>query len=177
MGVQVKTYLQNNSAMQKVVNRCSAVLLMVLCLLLRAGANVDITILPRNLSVREGEYATFTCEVPCSHTVLWYVGDSHNSFPLPYIDSVPELEYTRSFTPEEGCESTDPGTYIDSLTLLATADLDRMAVQCSVSMISCDPGDTSCGATMYSRFRTLRGVCVCVCEPGTNACGIAYPVM
>lgn len=127
-------------------------------------ANVDITILPRNLSVREGEYATFTCEVPCSHTVLWYVGDVHNSFPLPYMDGddVPELEYTRSLSPEGGCDSTDPGTYIDSLTLLATADLDRMAVQCSVSMISCDLGDASCSATMYSRFRTLRGVCVCV---------------
>ena len=123
---------------------------------------MDINILPRNLSVREGENATFTCEVPCSHTVLWYVGDIHNSFPLPYMDDVPELEYIRSFVPGGGCPFTDPGTYIDKLTLVATAELDRMAVQCSVSMISCDPEDGSCGATMYSRFRTLRGVCVCV---------------
>ena len=95
--------------------------------------------------------------------MYWYVGDFYNSFPLPEEDTVPGLTYTRTLDPEGGCAFSDPGTYTDSITLLATPDLDHVVVQCSASMISCAAGDTSCGSPVYSRFRTLRGVCVCVC--------------
>ena len=124
--------------------------------------------MPRNLTVKEGESATFTCELPCTHAAYWYVGDLYNSVPLPYVDTVPGLTYTRSITPAGGCEV---GTYVDSITIEAMADLDRVAVQCAVSLIDC-PIDETC-SIVYSRFRTLRGwpytvslslcVCVCVC--------------
>ena len=126
-------------------------------------------LLPRNLTVREGEDATFTCELPCSHEAFWYIGDYANSFPLPFTDSEPDLTYSRGF-PDGSCEITDPGSYIDSLTILATPELNNVAVQCSASMINCESGDDSCGDIMYSRFRILRGMYVYICR----MCGMCF---
>ena len=116
---------------------------------------VNINIMPRNLTVQEGQYANFTCEVPCSHSAYWYVGDLYNSAPLPYTDVVPGITYTRSIIGP--CAPSAPGNYTDRISILATADLDRIAVQCSASRIICDANDASCGDIVYSRFRTLRG--------------------
>lgn len=141
---------------------------------LATSTDTVITLMPRNLTVKEGEYATFRCELPCSHVAFWYVGDFHNSFPLPYDDTDTELVYTRGQIPEDGCSATDPGTYIDTITLLATSDMNKVAVQCSASMIQCGIGDT-CNS-VYSRFRTLRGmdvVCVCVRTFSSDTCGLA----
>jgi hypothetical protein len=138
------------------MGRHSAVLWPVLYLLLRAGAtstNTAISIVQRNLTVREGEDATFMCEVPCTHNVFWYVGDYYNSFVLPYDDSVPELTYSRSYSV---CNSA--GRYNDTLTLEATPELNDVAIQCSASMTDCNFGDDSCSIITYSRFRIIRGM-------------------
>lgn len=112
----------------------------------------NINIMPRNLTVQEGQYANFTCEVPCSHFAYWYIGDFYNSASLPITDVVPGITYTRSFI--GACAPSSPGNYTDRISILATADLDRIAVQCSASRIQCD--ELSC-PVVYSRFRTLRG--------------------
>ena len=120
--------------------------------------NTAISIVQRNLTVREGEEAVFMCDVPCTHTAFWYVDGFFDSFALPYNDNLPDLTYSRSYS---SCNSA--GRYNDTLTLLATPELDHSAVQCSASMTDCGSGDDSCSIIIYSRFRILRGVCVCVC--------------
>ena len=132
-----------------------------LSLLPATNTNTAITIIQRNLTVRDDQEAVFMCEVPCTHEAFWYVADLHNSFALPYTDTLSELTYSRSYS---AC--TSAGRYNDTLTLTATPELNNVPIQCSASMIDCNSGDDSCGFIVYSRFRILRGtyiLCVCVC--------------
>ena len=132
-----------------------------LSLLPATNTNTAITIIQRNLTVRDDQEAVFMCEVPCTHEAFWYVAGLHNSFALPYTDTLSELTYSRSYS---AC--TSAGRYNDTLTLTATPELNNVPIQCSASMIDCNSGDDSCGFIVYSRFRILRGtyiLCVCVC--------------
>ena len=104
---------------------------------------------PRNVHVREGQYANFSCEVPCSSDVFWFVGDLFNSTPLQFGLSNDVIMVTRD---QSGCSLSD--TKFDNISILATADLDHMAVQCSVVDA---PG---CESVLYSRFRILKGLFV-----------------
>ena len=92
------------------------------------------------------------CEIPCTHEAFWYIADLHNSFALPYTDTLSELTYSRSYS---ACNSA--GRYNDTVTLTATPELNNAPIQCSASMIDCNSGDESCGVIVYSRFRILRG--------------------
>ncbi|CAI8032618.1 hypothetical protein GBAR_LOCUS18432 [Geodia barretti] len=144
----------NSAVVVSTMSRCSAVLLSTILCLLCAGAtntNTAITIIQRNLTVRDGQEAVFMCEVPCTHEAFWYVADLHNSFALPYTDTLSELTYSRSYS-----DCTSAGRYNDTLTLTATPELNNVPIQCSASMIDCNSGDDSCGFIVYSRFRILR---------------------
>ena len=113
----------------------------------------SIIIRPRGITIREGEYANFSCEVPCSSDVFWFIGDLFNSAPIQYIDSPGGVMYTRIRDPETGCLSS--GNRFENLSILAMPDLDNMAVQCSVIDAS------SCESTLYSRFRLMKGNFTC----------------
>ena len=99
---------------------------------------------PLNVTVREGEYGHFSCEVPCFSVVFWFVGDLFNSTPLP-LESVDEIMFTRT---ESSCNQS--GKKIANINILATPNLDRAAVQCSIADA---PG---CESILYSRFRLLN---------------------
>ena len=119
------------------------------------NTNTAISIVQRNLTVKDGQEAQFMCEVPCTHEVFWYVADFHNSFALPYTDSLADVTYSRSYS---ACNTA--GRYNDTLTLTATTTLNNAPIQCSASMIDCNSGDESCSNIVYSRFRILRGIII-----------------
>ena len=96
---------------------------------------------PSDLTVREGQVARFHCKVQCSHKIYWAVGslDSYNR--TLAIDNSGRIENFKRLTGmtvelekiSSSCRTMgNDGFYIPQLRILAKAQFNNTAVQCSV---------------------------------------------
>ena len=105
---------------------------------------------PSNLTKMPGQYANFTCTVPCTHRIDWFV-EGH---PYSLRGMVDDFEYQKRVISQ--CTAPDgSGEYAESLDILTTLELDQTALQCAAQAIS-TVGDCS-QQLSYSRFAVLTG--------------------
>ena len=108
---------------------CSYIILSLLLLNLSLTALVVSS--PRDVTVANGTWASFECRISCTHVFYWFVGSGRYRR-LTNVDvnrfvqrNGIQVEVSRS----SGC--TNDGDYTQQLTVLATPEVNGIAVQCA----------------------------------------------
>ena len=112
---------------------------------------------PLELTVVEGEYAQFFCELTCNYDNNFLITKNGYEDKLPLNDTRDYINYNITLGL---CPSLRSRKVVKhSISILTTADDDGIKVRCSGTNQSCEiPSTYYCVRTWYGPFITLRGV-------------------